>query len=39
MVQQMGRGRITAEPVTFIVQHELWDGNLQTTRIRVWPCW
>ena len=29
MVQQMGRGRITAEPVTFIVQHELWDGNLQ----------
>ncbi len=29
MVQQKGRVRIIAGPVTFIVQHELWDGNLQ----------
>ena len=29
MVQQKGRVRITAGSVTFIVQHELWDGNLQ----------
>ena len=29
MVQQKGRVRITAGPVTFIVQHELWDGHLQ----------
>ena len=29
MVQQKGRVHITAGPVTFIVQHELWDGNLQ----------
>ena len=29
MVQQKGRVQITAGPVTFIVQHELWDGNLQ----------
>ena len=29
MMQQKGRVRITAGAVTFIVQHELWDGNLQ----------
>ena len=29
MVQQKGRVRIAAGPVTFIIQHELWDGNLQ----------
>ena len=29
MVQQKGRARFDAGPVTFIVQHELWDGNIQ----------
>src|ERR687895_2024896 len=34
MVQQMepmakGREKFQAGPVSFIVQHELWDGNLQ----------
>ena len=29
MVQQKGRARFDAGPVTFIVQHELWDGNVQ----------
>jgi len=29
MMEQKGRVRISAGPVTFIVQHELWDGNLQ----------
>ena len=29
MMQQKGRARIAAGGVTFIVQHELWDGNLQ----------
>jgi hypothetical protein len=29
MMQQKGRVRIPAGAVTFIVQHELWDGNLQ----------
>ena len=29
MMQQEGRVRIPAGPLTFIVQHELWDGNLQ----------
>lgn len=29
MVQLKGRVQIAAGPVTFIVQHELWDGNLQ----------
>ena len=29
MVEQKGRARFEAEPVTFIVQHELWDGNVQ----------
>ena len=29
MVQQKGRARFEAGPVTFIVQHELWDGNVQ----------
>ena len=28
-MQQRGRQRIEAGPITFIVQHELWDGNLQ----------
>ncbi len=28
-MQQRGRVRIEAGPITFIVQHELWDGNLQ----------
>ncbi len=28
-MQQRGRARIEAGPITFIVQHELWDGNLQ----------
>ena len=28
-MQQRGRVRIEASPITFIVQHELWDGNLQ----------
>ena len=29
MVQQKGRVKIAAGAVTFIVQHELWDGNVQ----------
>ena len=29
MMQQSGRARIEAGNVTFIVQHELWDGNIQ----------
>ncbi len=29
MVQQKGRVKFEAGPVTFIVQHELWDGNVQ----------
>ena len=29
MVQQKGRARFEAGAVTFIVQHELWDGNVQ----------
>ena len=29
MEQQKGRARFEAGPVTFIVQHELWDGNVQ----------
>ena len=29
MVEQKGRARFGAGPVTFIVQHELWDGNVQ----------
>lgn len=29
MVQQRGRERFESGPVTFIVQHELWDGNVQ----------
>jgi hypothetical protein len=29
MLQQKGRARFQAGPVTFIVQHELWDGNVQ----------
>ena len=29
MVQQAARPRIKAGRVTFIVQHELWDGNVQ----------
>ena len=29
MTQQRGRAKIDAGAVTFIVQHELWDGNLQ----------
>jgi len=29
MVQQKGRAKIAAGAVTFIVQHELWDGNVQ----------
>ena len=29
MVQQKGRAKFEAGPVTFIVQHELWDGNVQ----------
>ena len=29
MVQQAARPRIQAGRVTFIVQHELWDGNVQ----------
>jgi hypothetical protein len=28
-MQQHGRARIEAGPITFIVQHELWDGNVQ----------
>jgi len=28
-MQQKGRARFEAGPVTFIVQHELWDGNVQ----------
>lgn len=27
--QQAGRAKFQAGPVTFIVQHELWDGNIQ----------
>lgn len=29
MLEQKGRARFEAGPVTFIVQHELWDGNVQ----------
>ena len=29
MVQQKGRAHIAAGAVTFVVQHELWDGNVQ----------
>lgn len=29
MMQQKARARFEAGPVTFIVQHELWDGNVQ----------
>ena len=29
MMQQSGRVRVEAGNVTFIVQHELWDGNIQ----------
>ena len=29
MTQQKGKPRIEAGTVTFIIQHELWDGNLQ----------
>ncbi|MEE3142178.1 MAG: hypothetical protein VX307_06260 [Chloroflexota bacterium] len=29
MMEQKGRARFEAGPVTFIVQHELWDGNVQ----------
>jgi len=29
MMQQKGRAKFEAGPVTFIVQHELWDGNIQ----------
>ena len=29
MMQQTGRARIEAGNVTFVVQHELWDGNIQ----------
>ena len=29
MMQQKGRVKFEAGPVTFIVQHELWDGNVQ----------
>ena len=29
MMQQKGRVKFEAGPVGFIVQHELWDGNVQ----------
>ena len=29
MIQHKASARFEARPVTFIVQHELWDGNLQ----------
>lgn len=29
MMQQAARTKFEAGPVTFVVQHELWDGNLQ----------
>ncbi len=29
MMQQTGRLRVEAGNVTFVVQHELWDGNIQ----------
>jgi hypothetical protein len=29
MTQGHGRAKIEAGPISFIVQHELWDGNLQ----------
>ena len=29
MMQQTGRARVEAGNVTFVVQHELWDGNIQ----------
>ena len=29
MTQQQGRARFQAGDLTFIVQHELWDGNIQ----------
>ena len=29
MVQQKGRAKFDAGAVGFIVQHELWDGNVQ----------
>ena len=29
MMQQSGRVRVEAGNVTFVVQHELWDGNIQ----------
>ena len=29
MMQQTGRVRVAAGSVTFVVQHELWDGNIQ----------
>ena len=29
MMQQSGRIRVEAGNVTFVVQHELWDGNIQ----------
>ncbi len=29
MMQQTGRVRVEAGNVTFVVQHELWDGNIQ----------
>ena len=28
-MQQQGREKFESGPVTFIIQHELWDGNLQ----------
>jgi len=29
MVQASRKTRFTAEPLTFIIRHELWDGNIQ----------
>ena len=29
MVQTKGRNKIAAGAVSFVVQHELWDGNVQ----------
>ncbi len=29
MVQASRQTRFTAEPLTFIVRHELWDGNIE----------
>jgi hypothetical protein len=29
MLQQRGRAKIEAGAVSLVVQHELWDGNVQ----------